>query len=475
MKTKITITALLLISVNISFAQENRLWLLLGAGAVNTSKTGKDNLMGNGYNIEAEAFVPFYNKKGFSLGGVLNGSYTSIRNLSPDNATVASKYQVYGGSVAVNNETAGKASGSFSGLLGAQAILKAGNFSILPAVSAGYLRFDQQGYTQTGSAMMNNGQSGEMVLVKTEKQKNEGLVLKPQLKLGYALTTNFTLFIASAYTAGPALQHTSEHLVPQGGFNDKNTYETSQLSKGTWESQTTESRYRSVNFNAGIMLGLGKRKATKGPGAASSSYAAGRLSMTPTSARQTPNTSFGKKASAITADGPTNPLYDDKGLEGTNPLARPGNPIGGIIVKGGKNPGGNAISLITDQNGKINFTVTEVGTYTLRITSPDTAGSDENSTKSQRKGRTYTAGRKNETPNAGIMAGLGNPIGGIIVKGGKNPGGGAFNLISNDNGEVTFTVNEPGAYQLQITAPETSGKSISSKGVSSVKPAKSKH
>ncbi|MDR6782013.1 hypothetical protein ABIE26_001498 [Pedobacter africanus] len=460
MKTRITIIGLLLMSVHISFAQDNRLWLSLGAGAANTPKTGKDNLMGNGYNIEAEAFVPFYSKSGFLLGGVLNGNYTGIRNLSPDNATVAGKYQVYGGSVAVNNEADGKTSGSFSGLLGLQAVLKAGNFSIAPSVNAGYLRFNQQGYTQTGAATMNNGQSGEMALVKTEKQSNEGLVLKPQLKVGYALAPNFTLFIASAYTAGPALQHTSEHLVPQGGFNDKNTYESSQLAKGTWESQTTESKYRFANFNAGIMLALGKRKAPKGAGAASSSYAAGRLSMTPTSTRQTPNTSFGQKVSATTAA-----------------MARPGNPIGGIIVKGGKNPGGNAFSLITDQNGKINFTATEAGTYTLRITSPETEGSADSSTKSHRKGkgRTYTAGRKNEKPNVDAMASPGNPIGGIIVKGGKNPGGNLFNLTSNENGEVTFTVNEPGAYELQIVAPETSGKSISSKGVSSVKPAKSKH
>jgi hypothetical protein len=417
--------------------------------------------MGSGFNLEAEAFVPFYSEGVFLLGGVLNGNYTGIRNLSPDNATIASKYQVYGGSVSVNNEANGTTSGSFSGLLGVQAVLKAGNFSIAPSVNAGYLRFNQQGYTQTGSAVMNNGQNGEMVLVKTEKQSNEGLVLKPQLKVGYALTSNFTLFIASAYTAGPALQHTSEHLVPQGGFNDKNTYETSQLAKGTWESQITESRYRFANFNAGIMLGLGKRKATKGTGAASSSYAAGRLSMTPTSNRQTPNTSFGHKISANTAA-----------------MDRPGSPIGGIVVKGGKNPGGNAISLITDQNGKVNFTATEAGNYTLRITSPETQGSDDDSWAQRHrkgKGRTYTAGRKNEKPNTDTAARPGNPIGGIIVKGGKNPGGNMFNLISNDNGEVTLTVNEPGAYQLQFTAPETSGKSVSSKGVSSAAPAKPKH
>jgi hypothetical protein len=170
--------------------------------------------------------------------------------------------------------------------------------------------------------------------------------------------------------------------------------------------------------------------------------------------------------------------FNTKGEKSINAtaFALPGNPIGGIIVKGGKNPGGNAIHLTTNENGEVIFTAKEAGEYKLQFTAPET--SDRSISKkgvkastpanSKRTGvRTYSGGRKNETPGANIVAG--NPIGGIIVKGGKNPspgnGWGAINVITDENGEATFNINEPGEYKLQITAPASNGKSINEKGI----------
>ena len=47
--------------------------------------------------------------------------------------------------------------------------------------------------------------------------------------------------------------------------------------------------------------------------------------------------------------------------------ALPGNPIGGIIVKGGKNPGGNFIKTATDDNGWFEWPGLKAGDYTLTI------------------------------------------------------------------------------------------------------------
>ncbi|WP_343307551.1 hypothetical protein AAHN97_10470 [Chitinophaga niabensis] len=160
-----------------------------------------------------------------------------------------------------------------------------------------------------------------------------------------------------------------------------------------------------------------------------------------------------------------------KGVKSINAaaLALPGNPIGGIIVKGGKNPGGNAINLTTNENGEVIFTATEAGEYKLQFTAPEPSGNEQGvKASTKRTGvRTYTAGRKNETPAINIVAG--NPIGGIIVKGGKNPspgsGWGAINVMTDENGEVTFNIHEPGEYKLQATAPASNGKSISEKGI----------
>ena len=46
---------------------------------------------------------------------------------------------------------------------------------------------------------------------------------------------------------------------------------------------------------------------------------------------------------------------------------RPGTPIGGIIVKGGKNPGGQMLTRTTNENGAFEFTDLEAGSYTLTV------------------------------------------------------------------------------------------------------------
>ncbi|HRO45017.1 hypothetical protein [Agriterribacter sp.] len=46
-------------------------------------------------------------------------------------------------------------------------------------------------------------------------------------------------------------------------------------------------------------------------------------------------------------------------------LARPGNPIGGIIVKGGKNPGGQMRAVQTNEQGVFEFTNMEKGNYSI--------------------------------------------------------------------------------------------------------------
>ncbi len=52
-------------------------------------------------------------------------------------------------------------------------------------------------------------------------------------------------------------------------------------------------------------------------------------------------------------------------------MARPGNPIGGIIVKGGKNPGGNLLVVTSTDNGEFELNGLEVGNYQFTLTAPD--------------------------------------------------------------------------------------------------------
>jgi len=106
-----------------------------------------------------------------------------------------------------------------------------------------------------------------------------------------------------------------------------------------------------------------------------------------------------------------------------------GQPIGGIVVKGGKNPGGNTITLVTNQNGEIEFNNTSTGNYKFIISVPST------------------------NPKSRVA---GSPIGGIIVKGGKNPGGSLITLMTNENGEIELNDLPAGLYKFTtLGASET--------------------
>ncbi|SOD19983.1 hypothetical protein [Pedobacter xixiisoli] len=593
MKTRSTLTVLL-ISTQISFAQESKLWLSLGAGVNQASNQNKNILMGNGANLQLDAFVPFYRKgwdgtvKGgsFALGLNVLGNYARIKNLSPNNSNIESQYQIHNATLSVASSADSKNSASFSGLIGLQGRFLFGKFNVAPSVNAGYLNFKKEGYEQIGSASI-NGQARQLELTRVEEQSSGGFVFKPQIKVGYNLTSNLSVFISPAMVMGHEVAHTVQQRVPQGGFNDRNTYEASQLANGTWESKTTTSKYNFSELNFGLSVALGKKKAKTASG----------------NARQTPNTSFGQRVEANQQAAVNNPLYKDKETQGNNPMyeqkaivttakqtqgktfgesmagglqaagntavspagkatmkefsvtkktetaatenvteegtrengvasaerrrvevlksnktgdpnkyaignegenatsensaamrvatlknkdvkrndvsaenlalpaksevtdfnttrnnkergqlvAAPGTPIGGIVVKGGKNPGGN-MRLISNGNGEIALPNLQKGNYLFQLSGIEPAEK--------------SIGEKGiKRGEAAAIAKPGNPIGGIIVKGGKNPGGNYINLTINDKGQVGFEVLETNDYKLIIQTPEAPNKEAKKKKV----------
>ncbi|ARS42545.1 hypothetical protein CA265_23940 [Sphingobacteriaceae bacterium GW460-11-11-14-LB5] len=109
-----------------------------------------------------------------------------------------------------------------------------------------------------------------------------------------------------------------------------------------------------------------------------------------------------------------------------------GQPIGGIVVKGGKNPGDHTITLVTNQNGEIEFNNASAGNYKFIISVPAT------------------------NPKSRVA---GSPIGGIIVKGGKNPGGSLITLITNENGEIELNNLAVGTYKFTALGASATEKS----------------
>ncbi len=517
MKTIATLGTILIFT-QISLAQENKLWVSLSAGLSNTTASNKSHLIGNGYNIEGNAFVPFYRKgwdgsvkgSGFMLGVNVSGNYANLKNLSPNNSNIQNEYKVFGGSLAVGSQLNSKTSASLSGLLGLQAQFSFGKFNVAPSLNTGYLSFKKEGYVQTGSVSI-NGQNRDIDLVKVDAQTTNGLIFKPQVKVGYNVTPTIALFVSPAMLMGHELTHTVQQRVPQGGFNDRKTYEADQLAKGTWESNTSTSKYNFSELNFGLSVALGKKKSKvkstglgSGGGAVSSSYAKttaasgnstvnsqkseaqdfnttrnnkerGQLATNPTDDhggatggvvnKQSQGQNFGEKvasglqsgAGALsqgasllggalggnfqTASNPMQPQgkgINEAGIKRTeNAMAKPGSPIGGIVVKGGKNPGGQ-MRMVSNGNGEILLNDLQKGSYLFQLN--DSVG------KSINEKGVKTTGNAKAAP--------GNPIGGIIVKGGKNPGGNYINLTVNDKGQIGFDVLEKGNYKLIIQNPE---------------------
>jgi len=152
-----------------------------------------------------------------------------------------------------------------------------------------------------------------------------------------------------------------------------------------------------------------------------------------------------------------------------------GNPIGGIIVKGGKNPGGLMMTTTTNSQGEFEFTATEDGNYLFTATAPEQTGSSPSDSATQQNGAKKgnplyesggLAGTNPMFRSAAFVASPGQPIGGIVVKGGKNPGGSMLTITTNSDGTFSLNGIQAGNYRFVITAPTAPpAKGISEKGI----------
>ncbi|MFT3701748.1 MAG: hypothetical protein QM802_05235 [Agriterribacter sp.] len=463
------------VTVSIAVAQQPVV-ISIGAGINNAPSSLKEkNYLGNGYDVNGNIFIPFISKADsrFALGILAGGTFYTSGNLAPDAGKLQSQYQLYNGSLAISQiQNQGSTSKAIMGAIGLQANFKLNCLAFSPSVSGGYFSLKQGGFAEHSDVMV-NGTTQTITLLSLDEAKKKGFIIIPQLKISYALTEKFGIYTSASFNAGAKINTEQNVLEPKGGFNEKNTYEPSQLSSGKMISQPVTTTYQTWMLNIGGSLSLA-RKAKK------TSTMPSRLSMTPTTTRQTQGSTFGEKVNQglqPAAAKSNNPLYNNNGTATTNPLyeqskmASPGSPIGGITVKGGKNPGGNLMVVQSDNNGVFELQGLESGTYSFNLTIPDEPQGksiNEKGVKRQETAelekRTYTGGRKNEPQGSeAAQARPGNPIGGIIVKGGKNPGGSMTNLSINNEGLIQFEVLEPGNYRFIIQTTEEDNKNNAKK------------
>lgn len=466
MKKSIITSFLLLTTVAITAQQSTVVSI---SGGFNSSSSGSKSktYLGNGYNLQADLFIPFARKgwdgsvKGsgkFTWGAIAGGTYFIAKNLLPEIAATQAAYKLYSGDLSItNDQKRASLNNGFIASAGLQANILLGHLSLSPSLSGGYLSIKHNGFAQRSTA-----DSKPIVLVELPETKHSGFTLIPQIRISYPVTRGLNIYTSTAFLMGPKITVAERILLPAGGFNDQHTYEPKQLSEGTMVEKPVKTTYQSLAINAGVswnIAGSSRRlkgkvtkpgdngmlrtmlntDSTKKPaGAASSSYAAGR---------------------AVQTDSTKNPLYEAGGHNGNNPVynpavsAKPGNPIGGIIVKGGKNPGGSMMVITSNDKGEFELKGLQTGNYQFTLTTPETTEGKSISEKGL---------KRNETAEA---AKPGSPIGGIVVKGGKNPGGNMINLTVKE-GIIQFDVLEAGNYKFLIQTPgNTNGNNSKKKKV----------
>lgn len=164
-----------------------------------------------------------------------------------------------------------------------------------------------------------------------------------------------------------------------------------------------------------------------------------------------------------TTDAPTTGTYNNK----------PGQPIGGIIVKGGRNPGGQMMTLTTNDNGEFSLDAKEAGTYSFEISYPPT---NQKGIREAGIKRTEAVALRVSGGGKGIDTSTGGDAHAVIKTSHdilKKSISNVRSLATNSGDDVTVVedggflveITEPGYYVIQATTPEPAGKGIQEAGV----------
>ena len=131
-----------------------------------------------------------------------------------------------------------------------------------------------------------------------------------------------------------------------------------------------------------------------------------------------------------------------------------GEPIGGTIVKCGKNPGGSLMTVTTNEKGEAQLKDLEKGDYTFTVEQPVAEHRGHVTLIKKNEQPDVTAHSITQTAQRGEQAPPAPGIG-VVVK--KNPGGGASKaVVTNENGQANITIKEAGNYTIALT--QTQGK-----------------
>ena len=441
------------------------------------SNLENSDILGNGWNVNGNLYVPFWYRETAglfhtSIGMNAGFSYFQLKNVSQEGVT--SGYNTLGQAALplLERENDAATRAGYLGEGGLQANLSFGKITFSPILNIGYLAFKgSESKISQETTLGDQNYTFDLFSQKNEALKN--VVLIPKLRISY-FPGRIGLFAEANYTSGGEIKNTTSTFKPNGNPVRESFYDLKQMLAGQNETTETNHKFSTIGLNAGITIPLGGEPA-KANINTSRSNIKNQISV------NTNDSALDSiaKAQRVEVQDDFNTTRNNR--EGAQiSMVSSGNSTGGIIVKGRKKSGGQLITIVTDEQDSFELNNLEKGVYEFSLTNPSKAeAQDFNTTRNNKeRGQLVTNPQTGDTtaannPNQAIgqaqdfnttrnnrergqlVINPGNPIGGIVVKGGKNPGGQMNNLVVDDQGNIRFEVLEAGNYIFTIQTPET--------------------
>ena len=515
------------------------------------SNLENSDILGNGWNVNGNLYVPFWYRKTAglfhtSIGMNVGFSYFQLKNLSQEGVT--SGYNTLGQAALplLERENDAATRAGYLGEGGLQANLSFGKITFSPILNIGYLAV-QGSESKLSQETTLNDQNYTFDLFSQTNEALKSVVLIPKLRISY-FPGRIGLFAEANYTSGGEIKNTTSTFKPNGNPVRENYYDLKQMLAGQNETTETIHKFSTIGLNAGITIPLGGEPAKANINTSRSNIKNQISANTNDSALD----SIAKAQRVEVQDDFNTTRSNRQGAQIS--MVSSGNSTGGIIVKGRKKSGGQLITIVTDEQGSFELKNLEKGVYEFSLTNPSKAeaqdfnttrnnkergqlvtnpqtgdtttesnssqaigqAQDFNTTRNNKErgqlvtnpqtGDTTAANNPNQAigqaqdfnttrnnkergqlvtnpqtgdttaannPNQAIgqaqdfnttrnnkergqfVTKPGTPIGGIVVKGGKNPGGQMKNFVVDDQGNIRFEVLEAGNYKFIIQTPET--------------------
>ena len=482
--------------------------LSINGGITSPASTLKNSkILDNGWNVNGNFYVPFWYRETAglfhsSIGMNLGFSYFQLKNVSQEAS--ASGFNTLGQAALplLERENDAATRAGYLGEGGLQANLSFGKITFSPILNIGYLAF-QGSESKISQETTLGDQNYTFDLFSQKKEALKSVVLIPKLRISY-FPGRIGLFAEANYTSGGEIKYTTSTFKPNGNPVRENYYDLKQMLAGKNETTETNHKFGTVGLNAGITFRLGGEPAKANINTSRSNIKqqistgnkGGSTDNPGEPAKANINTSRSNIKNQISVNTNDSALdsiakaqrvevQDDFNTTRNNregaqiSMVSSGNSTGGIIVKGRKKSGGQLITIVTDEQGSFELNNLEKGVYEFSFTNPSKAeAQDFNTTRSNRDNRLVTNPQTGDTTaesnssqaigqaqdfntvrsnreRGQLVTKPGTPIGGIIVKGGKNPGGQMKNFVVDDQGNIRFEVLEAGNYKFIIQTPET--------------------